>query len=121
MIRRALAADRQQRKLSRNPSADPDQDNAAYVDSLGWVLFRRGQLEEARVQLELASSLPEGIEDPTVWDHLGDIYFRLQRTEQARSAWEKSAHLFEKENRRKMDERYREVRRKLKALDTVEK
>jgi hypothetical protein len=83
------------------------------------VLFRRGKLDEARVQLELATTLPEGIGDPTVWDHLGDVYFRLQRTLDARSAWEKSAHLFETEKTRKMDERYQEVRRKLKALDTV--
>jgi tetratricopeptide (TPR) repeat protein len=121
LIRRAIDVDRRQRKLSRNLSVEDDKDNAAYVDSLGWVLFRRGKLEEARLQLELAASLADGADDPTVWDHLGDIYFRLERVEQARSAWEKAAHLFEKENRRKMDDRHREVRRKLKALETVQK
>src|SRR5205085_5943286 len=119
MIRLAIELDRRQRKLGRNPSADEGQDNAAYIDSLGWVLFRRGQLQEACRQLELASALPDGAEDPTVWDHLGDVYFRLERLGQARSAWEKAIHLFERENQRKMEERHREVRRKLKALDTV--
>jgi tetratricopeptide (TPR) repeat protein len=121
MIRRAIDLDRQQRKLSRNLSAEDDKDNAAYIDSLGWVLFRRGKLDEARQQMELAVALADGADDPTVWDHLGDVYFRLERLDQARSAWEKSVHLFEKENRRKMDERYHEVRRKLKALETVQK
>ena len=31
---------------------DADRDNAAYIDSLGWILFRRGQLAEARKALE---------------------------------------------------------------------
>ena len=81
--------------MSPSPSVDSEHDNAAYIDSLGWVLFRRGKLDEARVQLELATTLAEGIGDPTVWDHLGDVYFRLQRTVDARSAWEKSAHTYD--------------------------
>lgn len=121
LIRRALELDRRQRELSPSASADARHENAAYIDSLGWVLFRRGRLDEARVQLELATRLPEGSDDPTVWDHLGDVYFRLLRTTDARSAWEKSAHLFETEKTRKMDERYREVRRKLQALDSAHK
>jgi tetratricopeptide (TPR) repeat protein len=120
LIREAIELDRRARKLSRNPSADGDQDNAAYIDSLGWVLFRRGRLDDACRQLELATTLPEGTEDPTVWDHLGDVYFRLQRLGQARSAWERAVHLFEKENRRKMEDRHEEVLRKLKTLDTVQ-
>lgn len=121
MIRRAIDMDRQQRKMSRSPTVDPDQDNAAYIDSLGWVLFRRGHLEEALRQLKLAVALPEGAEDPTVWDHLGDVCFRLEQLDQARSAWEKAAHLFESEKRRKIDERHRAVRRKLKELESVQK
>jgi tetratricopeptide (TPR) repeat protein len=118
MIRLAIELDRRQRQMGRNPAVSEEQENAAYIDSLGWVLFRRGQLEEARKQLELASTLPDGADDPTVWDHLGDVLFRSQQMELARSAWEKSVHLFENENRRKMDERYHEVVGKLKALKT---
>src|SRR5207253_164362 len=67
MIRRALEEDRRQRK--QNPRAD-DEDNAAYIDSLGWALFRLGKLDEARKELERARSLPDG-EDPVIHDHLG--------------------------------------------------
>jgi tetratricopeptide (TPR) repeat protein len=117
MIRHAIELDRRQRQLSRHASAEGDQDNAAFIDSLGWVLFRRGQLDEACRQLQRASSLPDGADDPTVWDHLGDVYFRLQRVAEAKTSWERSAYLFETEKRRKMDERYQEVRRKLKAVE----
>jgi tetratricopeptide (TPR) repeat protein len=116
MVRLAIELDRRQRKLSRDPAADEQQDNAAYIDSLGWVYFRQGKLEDACRELERSSALPDGADDPTVWDHLGDVYFRLQRAADARSAWEKSARLFEKENRRRMDERHKEVLRKLKEV-----
>ena len=43
--------DRQNRKR-RGVDAEPD--NAAYVDSLAWVLYRRGKVDEARQELERA-------------------------------------------------------------------
>src|SRR5262249_44848957 len=64
LIRKALNLDRQQRKGTSAVSADSDRDNAAYVDSLGWVLFRRGHLDEARKALEEAVTLPGGDDDP---------------------------------------------------------
>ncbi|MCI0685286.1 MAG: tetratricopeptide repeat protein [Gemmataceae bacterium] len=112
MIRKALELDRLQRKRLSGGAALPD--NAAYVDSLGWVLFRRGQVAEARRELERAAQLPDG-DDPVIWDHLGDVYERLQMTSQARTAWEKALHLYEQEQRRRLDDRYRELRRKLQA------
>ncbi len=48
MIRKALELDRQQRSTKDALGVDTDLDNAAYVDSLGWVLFRRGRFKEAR-------------------------------------------------------------------------
>lgn len=110
MIRNALELDRLQRK--RLPGGAAMKDNAAYVDSLGWVLFRRGQIAEARRELERASQLPDG-DDPVIWDHLGDVYERLQMMSQARAAWEKALHLYEHVQRRSLDDRYRELRRKL--------
>jgi tetratricopeptide (TPR) repeat protein len=109
MIRKAIELDRDQRKLGE------DADNAAYIDSLGWILFRRGQHEAARRELERAVSLPDG-DDPTLWDHLGDVYFRLERYAQARSTWERSVELYERDHVRPQDERFRDVQRKLKKV-----
>jgi tetratricopeptide (TPR) repeat protein len=109
MIRRALDLDKKQRTMA---SPEDNLDHAAYVDSLGWVLFRQGKLEEARRELERAVKLPEG-DDAVLWDHLGDVYFRLNQVESAQTAWERSISLYDEETRRKKDDRYEEVRRKL--------
>src|SRR5207247_2587567 len=92
------------------------EDNAAYLDSLGWVLFRRGHFEEARKWLEKAAALPGGGDDPVVWDHLGDVCFRLEAGEQARSHWLKAKTLYEIEKRRPADEHYKELKYKLERL-----
>ncbi len=116
MIRKALDLDRRQRKNSTNLLADEDHDNAAYVDSLAWVLFRRGQADEARKELERAAALPES-EDPVIYDHLGDVYMHLRQPERARTAWQKAAELFDQGARRRSDERYLEIQRKLREVN----
>jgi tetratricopeptide (TPR) repeat protein len=112
LIRHAVAVDR----ADRRRAADPEPDNAAYLDSLGWVLFRRGKLAEARDWLEKAAALPDGAIDPTVWDHLGDVCFRLGDKAKAKAHWEQALTLYESDPRGKEDGRPEEVRRKLKRV-----
>lgn len=69
---------------------DISPDNPAYLDSYGWVLYRLGRYQEALVQLERAVALDS---DPVMFDHLGDVYQALDKTEQARQAWERSLKL----------------------------
>jgi tetratricopeptide (TPR) repeat protein len=65
-------------------------DNAAYIDSLGWVLFKLGKLQDGLVQEQKAIQLSGDEPDPTLFDHLGDIYAGLKQTDKAREAWKKS-------------------------------
>ncbi|MEW6009476.1 MAG: tetratricopeptide repeat protein [Candidatus Omnitrophota bacterium] len=62
-------------------------ENPAYIDSLGWVYFKKNQLEKAREKLEEAVAL---IEDMTVFDHLGDVYARLGEKDKAKEIWQKA-------------------------------
>jgi tetratricopeptide (TPR) repeat protein len=112
MIRKALDLDRSQRR--RNPSfnIEEDKDNAAYIDSLGWVLFRRGRIDEARKELERATTL-EGGDDPVIYDHLGDVYNRLKMRPEASRAWQRALELYNQGVRGKDDERARDIRRKI--------
>jgi tetratricopeptide (TPR) repeat protein len=114
LIRKAIDLDRRQRKKLSGGG----EENAAYIDSLGWVLFRRGQLDAARTELEKAIKLPEG-DDPTIWDHLGDVYYRQGQAQRARTTWERARVLYERENSRTMDYRYKDLKRKIKLLDSV--
>jgi len=113
LVRKAVELDRAQRKSD----PDADSDNAAYLDSLGWVLFRRGQFAEARQWLEQASVLPDGTEDPTVWDHLGDVYWQLKEPAKARQSWDKALQFYQRDRfRPTYEDRANEVRKKVQQL-----
>ena len=64
-----------------------DTRNGAYIDSLGWLYFKQGRTQDAIRELERAISL---LEDPVIFDHLGDAYFKVEDIEKARQNWEKS-------------------------------
>ncbi len=49
-------------------------ENGAYLDSLGWVYYKKGDLEKAKEYTLKAIGL---IKDPNVYEHLGDIYIGL--------------------------------------------
>jgi tetratricopeptide (TPR) repeat protein len=115
LIRKALDLDRRQRATGTAAGVDSDRDNAGYLDSLGWVLFRRGRLAEACRELEKAAALPDGADDPVVWDHLGDVYFRLGQRDQAGAKWRQALGQYEAGARRR-DERYQEIKDKLDKL-----
>jgi tetratricopeptide (TPR) repeat protein len=112
LIRRAIELERSARK-----QAEEDGDNAAYLDSLGWVLFRRGKPAEAREWLDKAAALPDGVDDPAVWDHLGDVLAKLDQPAKAKEAWQKAVKLYESGGRRQSDSRKAEVEKKLKTVD----
>jgi tetratricopeptide (TPR) repeat protein len=112
LIRRAIDLDRADRKV-----ADEEGDNGAYLDSLGWVLFRKGKPAEAREWLEKAAALPDVADDPTVWDHLGDVYSKLDQPAKAREAWQKAVKLYDTAGRKKSDPKKTEIEKKLKTLD----
>jgi len=77
--------------------------NAAYMDSLGWVHFKLGKkeaaLEEIRKSIEMfyknSSGKSKGVskiinDDPVVWEHLGDIYWSMGEVEKAYLCWKNS-------------------------------
>lgn len=113
LIRHAIATDR----LDRRKAGSAEPESAAFRDSLGWVLFRRGEFAAARAELERAAALPAGDADPVVWDHLGDVQFRLGDKAKAKASWEKARELYEADarvsSRGRRDGRLDEVKRKL--------
>ena len=87
-------------------------DNFAYLDSLGWVLFKRGKFEEAVKPLEKA--IKDSQADLTIPDHLGDVYFQLQETTKAKTAWERALKLAGEA--KPVDKRFAEIQKKIQSL-----
>jgi len=103
--------DRARTMLERAIQLVPD--DGAIVDSLGWVMYRSGDYDEAIKQLERAVSLDAN--DATINDHLGDAYWRAGRQLEARTQWEKAERLSDDKT---LSE---QIRAKLKdGLDSVE-
>jgi tetratricopeptide (TPR) repeat protein len=62
--------------------------NGAYLDSLGWAYFRLGKYDQAEENLTKASLRMSS--DPTVQDHLGDLYQKTGRLKLAAAHWERA-------------------------------
>ena len=66
------------------------QQDYAVVDSLGWAYYLYGHFDQARALIERANDLSVGDPNAEVLDHLGDIYWRLDRRDDARDAWRRA-------------------------------
>ncbi len=62
--------------------------NGAYLDSLGWAYFKLGEYELAEENLRQA--VERDHTDPTVHDHLGELYEKTGRIRLAAAQWELS-------------------------------
>ena len=61
--------------------------NPNYLDSYGWALFKNGEAKRALIALEFAKSLQP--KNPIIIDHLGDVYWSLNRKREAIFEWNK--------------------------------
>ncbi len=101
-----------------------DPEVSAYLDSLGWVLFKRGKAKEALEPLKKASELMKSeIErrgtgpDCTILEHLGDVYFQLQQLDQASDYWRQAARAAAQAV--PPDKRLIEIRKKIESLEKL--
>ena len=68
-------------------------------DSLGWVYFKMGRIEQAVFELERALQLVDS--DPVIMDHLGDVYLQMGKEQSALDSYEKAIELYKKEDKKK--------------------
>ncbi|MFO1487465.1 MAG: tetratricopeptide repeat protein [Verrucomicrobiota bacterium] len=82
--------DRARELIAKAVKKEPE--NAAYLDSMAWVLF---QLKQPQLALDYAlkAAAHADEEDAEIFTHLGDIYAELGQPEKAREAWSKSLKL----------------------------
>ena len=89
-------------------------DSGAYLDSLGWVQFRRGDVVRATGTLERAAELEP--DEPTILEHLGDAYGGVSRRDAAVGAYRRALEAMRTADDPQARERTAVVERKLKAL-----
>lgn len=62
--------------------------NGYFLDSLGWINFKKGRYREA---LDLLLKAADKVaSDAAIWEHIGDTYFKLNQSAKARDAYQKS-------------------------------
>jgi tetratricopeptide (TPR) repeat protein len=113
LIRKALELDRKRRQANPKLKPDDDRDNGAYLDSLGWVLFKKKQYKEAK-DILLKAIEDKNAQHIEIYDHLGDVHLMLGERELAMKVWQRGLELAG-ESRREQ-ERKSEVEKKLEKL-----
>jgi tetratricopeptide (TPR) repeat protein len=63
-------------------------DNPAYLDTLGWALFKQGRVDEAAKPLGRAAAVLTG--NSVIQDHHGDLLAKQGQTAAAIAAWERA-------------------------------
>lgn len=67
---------------------DIEPENGAYLDTLGWILYRQERYAEALEYIKEAAWFMPG--DPTITEHRGDILAAMGRMEEAIRFWKQS-------------------------------
>jgi len=71
--------------IARALKLEPE--NAAFLDSMAWVLFKLNLPAEA-LEYQLKALRHQKEPDATLHDHLGDIYAALKQHDKARDQWQ---------------------------------
>jgi tetratricopeptide (TPR) repeat protein len=86
---RGVRLDEAESLVERAVKADPT--NGAYLDSLGWVYFKQNRLTLAEEYLKKAIIFVNY--DSSIHDHMGDLYYKSKRYDDARTEWNKTLQL----------------------------
>ncbi|MDR1562160.1 MAG: tetratricopeptide repeat protein [Dysgonamonadaceae bacterium] len=79
--------DRAEKMIVKCVSAQPT--NSTYLDTYAWIFFQKGNYQRARLYIENAiTNIRE--DNAEIFDHYGDILFKLDKKEQAVEQWQKA-------------------------------
>jgi tetratricopeptide (TPR) repeat protein len=91
LIREALDLDRKQKEILKKAGRLTEvKESAAYLDSMGWVLFKKKKYAEALVYMKKAATEEGEGAHLEIWSHLGDVYMANGQKKEATDAWQKA-------------------------------
>lgn len=88
---RNVRLDDAEKMSKRSLELAPDQ--STFLDTYGWILYKKGNYKKAKEYLEKAIEKTEATGSGTLWDHLGDIYYKLNDKTKALECWQKAKQL----------------------------
>ena len=93
-VEREIKLDQSLKMLKEAYNANPD--SYYIIDSLAWAYFKKNDLNEAARLMEKVIDLAPG--EAISLDHLGDIYYAMQRKREAIHFWQQALELAEPED-----------------------
>lgn len=63
------------------------QNETTFLDTYGWILYKMGDYEKAKENIEKAIANKDRKADGTIYDHLGDVYYKLKDKAKALENW----------------------------------
>ena len=91
LAERNIQLERAKDMAEKAVAAKPD--NSSYLDTMGWVYFRLGDYKEAAGYVKKA--IEKGEVSAVVYEHLGDIYYKMDNKKEALEQWNIALHLDE--------------------------
>ncbi|GAA4469269.1 tetratricopeptide repeat protein [Nemorincola caseinilytica] len=85
---RGLRLDDAEKMSKRALELRPDE--GTYLDTYGWILYKKGDLKQAKVFIQKAIDIAGSNADGTLYDHLGDVLYKLNEKDKAVEAWKKA-------------------------------
>ena len=80
--------------------------NATYLDTYAWILFKLGRYREAQIYMEEALRYtPETEENASIFDHAGDIFYHAGDKKLAPEYWKKALQLTTEKAQKKVLQR----------------
>ncbi len=72
--------------------------NGAYLDSLGWAYYKKAQAEGRNdyliAALQKLTEAVQFLEEPDIYEHIGDVHYSLGQWNEAINAWERAQILY---------------------------
>jgi tetratricopeptide (TPR) repeat protein len=85
-----------------NQALAVDPNNGAFLDSLGWVYFKLGRMDEAEDNMRRA--VEHTPHDPSIRDHYGDVLLRQAKVKEAIAEWQVSLKEWESSSPSELDQ-----------------
>ncbi len=77
----------EQAKVMSEQSLQLRPNETTFLDTYGWILYKMGNYEQAKVNIEKAVNAPDKRADAAVYEHLGDVYYKLNDKVKAVQYW----------------------------------